>query len=135
VKHLTALLAAVHADPDDLETRLVYGDALSEAGDPRGELIALQCHRGSAPAGERERELLASHGNTWLGWRRSYPNLAELVVDYSGVARFRRSGDGGLDDLDFDASHLGSYQRAQVDAALARIPARVLRSPQVKSST
>lgn len=37
------LLAAVLADPDDDAARLVYSDALTDAGDPRGELIACQC--------------------------------------------------------------------------------------------
>jgi len=32
-EQLAALLAAVHADPDELHTRMVYADALSEAGD------------------------------------------------------------------------------------------------------
>jgi uncharacterized protein (TIGR02996 family) len=59
-----ALLAAVHADPSELHTRMVYADALSEAGDPRGEFIALQCAGGNT---EREHALLAEHGVAWLG--------------------------------------------------------------------
>lgn len=37
------LLAAVLAAPDDDEPRLVYADFLQERGDPRGELIVVQC--------------------------------------------------------------------------------------------
>ena len=68
MKHLDALLAAVHADAEDVEARLVYADALQETDDPRGEFIALQCRRDrDAPATDRERELLAKHRTTWLG--------------------------------------------------------------------
>ena len=40
---LDDLHAAILADPDSDEPRLVYADALQAAGDPRGELIAIQC--------------------------------------------------------------------------------------------
>jgi uncharacterized protein (TIGR02996 family) len=60
MSRLSELLAAVHANPDDLEARLVYADALSEAGDPRGEFIVRQCDEG-APVS-------ASHlPASWLG--------------------------------------------------------------------
>jgi uncharacterized protein (TIGR02996 family) len=67
VTHVPALLAAVHANPEEVDVRLVYADALSDAGDPRGEFIALQCGRGDVFAADRERELLAEHGTAWLG--------------------------------------------------------------------
>jgi uncharacterized protein (TIGR02996 family) len=63
------LLEAVYASPDDDEPRLVYADALTEEGDVRGELIALQCARakdGGAPS-KRERALLKVHERAWLG--------------------------------------------------------------------
>jgi uncharacterized protein (TIGR02996 family) len=59
-------LAAVYANPADLAARMVYADSLSEAGDPRGEFIVLQC-RHNGPMGDRERELLAAHGDGWVG--------------------------------------------------------------------
>ncbi|HEX8538484.1 MAG TPA: WGR domain-containing protein [Cystobacter sp.] len=37
------LEAAIEKDPDNVEGYLVYGDWLQSQGDPRGELIALQC--------------------------------------------------------------------------------------------
>jgi len=40
---LDDLHAAVLAEPDSDEPRLVYADALQAAGDPRGEFIAIQC--------------------------------------------------------------------------------------------
>nr|HEX4317163.1 TIGR02996 domain-containing protein [Kofleriaceae bacterium] len=50
-----ALLAQLVAHPGDLEARRIYGDALGELGDPRGELIAISC----APAERRTPELAA----------------------------------------------------------------------------
>jgi uncharacterized protein (TIGR02996 family) len=58
------LLAAILADPADLAARAVYADALQEAGDPRGEFIALQL---VGRATRREKTLLAAHRNQWLG--------------------------------------------------------------------
>lgn len=40
-----AFLASILADADDKKARLVYADLLQDAGDPRGEFIALQCAR------------------------------------------------------------------------------------------
>lgn len=71
-----ALLAAIHADPTDDAARLVYADLLTEHGHPRGEFIALQLANTNP---ERQAELLALHGKTWLGdlapvlsWGRNY---------------------------------------------------------------
>ena len=64
---LTELLDAVRAVPDDVGRRLVYADALQEAGDPRGEFIALQCSRRDGKVSAREKELLRNHGRAWLG--------------------------------------------------------------------
>ncbi len=54
--------------PDDLETRLVYADALSERGDPRGEWIALECRRDREDDAQeiRRRALWQRHRKTWL---------------------------------------------------------------------
>ena len=59
-----ALLAAIYADPASTAARLVYADLLQDSGDPRGELITLQCNGGSA---KRERELLKVYERPWLG--------------------------------------------------------------------
>lgn len=64
-----SLLAAVAADPDDDGPRIVYADWLQQAGDPRGELIALQCalDRGRTPElAAREQALLDRHQTEWL---------------------------------------------------------------------
>jgi len=59
------LLAAIYADPTNTASRLIYADALQEAGDPRGEFIALQCAGG--PVTKRERQLDKLHARAWLG--------------------------------------------------------------------
>ncbi len=69
----TRLLQAVLAAPESVEPRLVYADWLQEQGDPRGELISVQCLLGGGleyPSQRhalraREQELLAEHGELW----------------------------------------------------------------------
>jgi uncharacterized protein (TIGR02996 family) len=71
------LVADVIASPDDDAPRLVYADWLQERGDPRGELIALQCELARADAADerpgrtrplraRVAELIAAHHAVWL---------------------------------------------------------------------
>jgi uncharacterized protein (TIGR02996 family) len=70
-KSAEELLAAVYADPDSDEPRLVYADFLTERGDPRGELIVLQIEGARRPLtveeSRREAALLAPNVRTWLG--------------------------------------------------------------------
>jgi uncharacterized protein (TIGR02996 family) len=65
------LLDAVYENPADDAARRVYADHLVAQGDPRGELIVLQCERAarSLPisAERREVELLWKYGRAWLG--------------------------------------------------------------------
>jgi uncharacterized protein (TIGR02996 family) len=58
-----SLLARVYADPEDLEARMVLADHLLGQGDPRGELITLQCN--SQPDEARIEDLLATHRLRW----------------------------------------------------------------------
>lgn len=64
------LLQAILDDPDDIAARRVYADALIAAGDPRGELINVQCALEDAadrgPLARRELELLKAHEKTWM---------------------------------------------------------------------
>jgi uncharacterized protein (TIGR02996 family) len=60
------LLEAVWADPQDDEARLVYADWLIERGDPRGELIALQCSPATPVTQQRTTELISRYGQQWL---------------------------------------------------------------------
>lgn len=68
---LEELLAAVYARPGDESARRVYADALLETGDPRGELILLQCERAAGRSTRetvrREKQLLDKHFDAWLG--------------------------------------------------------------------
>lgn len=75
-----ALLAAVLAAPRDDRPRRVYADWLLERGDPRGELISVQCDLAQRPddAALRAREaaLLRAHEAAWLA---AFKKLARTV--------------------------------------------------------
>jgi len=66
-----AFLADILANPDEDGPRLVFADWLAQRGDPRGELINVQCALVHATGAERARlvnrssDLLYRHG-TWL---------------------------------------------------------------------
>jgi uncharacterized protein (TIGR02996 family) len=81
------LLDAIYADLTDDDARQVYGDYLSERGDPRGELIALQLAPSERTAA-REQALIAAHGAEWLG------ALAPIALP--GLARFTRGFVSGI---------------------------------------
>src|SRR4051794_23398773 len=69
-----AFLATIRADPGDIP-RLLFADWLEERGDPRGELLRVQCALartdedgpGREELERREAELLGRHGEAWLG--------------------------------------------------------------------
>jgi uncharacterized protein (TIGR02996 family) len=70
---IESLLTAVLDDPNDLECRLVYADALQERGDPRGEFIVHHI------AGREEAEtLLKKHGKEWIAFLRPAVSRAGL---------------------------------------------------------
>jgi uncharacterized protein (TIGR02996 family) len=58
------LWAEIAAHPDDDAPRRVLADALLSRGDPRGELIALQC-AGRAKTRAREAKLVRQHWRDW----------------------------------------------------------------------
>lgn len=74
---LAQLLAFIMTNPSDEDARLVYADALLEAGDPRGEFVALQHKRAELSRRygrmaaldkeetRKERGLLREH---WIDW-------------------------------------------------------------------
>lgn len=85
---LEALLTAVYADPHDEAARSAYANALTSAGDPRGEFIALQTarHAGRKLTRDekaREKALLERHCDAWMG-----PTLASVATKKS--VRFER---------------------------------------------
>lgn len=62
------LLTQVLANPDDDALRAVWADALQQAGDPRGELIALQLRGPEDKTAARAAEkLVTKHWKAWLG--------------------------------------------------------------------
>ena len=68
-----AFVLAIAQSPDDDSLRLMYADWLDDRGDPRGELIRVQCAlaRSSADIERtdlqmRERELLSEHSAEWV---------------------------------------------------------------------
>jgi uncharacterized protein (TIGR02996 family) len=82
------LLAAIAADPADDAPRLVYADLLADRGDPRGELIQVQCRlaRAAGETGETrrwraaERQLIEAHGAAWTA------SAIEVAHDSSSTA-------------------------------------------------
>jgi uncharacterized protein (TIGR02996 family) len=98
-----ALLADILANPDDDAPRLVLADWLSERGDPRGELISVQCAAQHATGGalarhvNRASALLERHGETWLGEIRRIVRGVELKRGFvasinAKAAVFAKSG-------------------------------------------
>lgn len=85
-----ALLQEVLARPLDDAPRLALAASLTASGDPRGELVTLQCHlarAGLSPsarfeAKRRVRELVAAHGAAWTaGAGGLRPQLRRGFVD------------------------------------------------------
>lgn len=100
------LLAAIHAEPDQLAHRQVYADHLLDGADPiRGEFIALQLAALAGtpdPAAEvRMREIQGHHGWRWLGplvevvatsslrFERGFPVAAEITSPITDPERLR----------------------------------------------
>jgi len=93
-----SFLEAIAATPDDDGPRIVYADWLQQAGDPRGELIAVQCALAAGRTAElaaRERALLDRHEAEWLAHAGLWP----------GEARFQR---GFIERVDASASRVAA---------------------------
>jgi uncharacterized protein (TIGR02996 family) len=123
---------ALFQNPDDRVTQAAYADLLQEEGDPRGEFIHTQLALKDKPVPtsmreplkQREAELLAAHGDEWLGELAPFLGPASLRDPTCSFAR------GWLDDL--RVSEL-SVELARV---LVRAPiARLLRSLAVRDLT
>ena len=90
-----ALLQAVRERPDDDGPRLVLADWLSERGDPRGELIVLQCRLARMDRDDderrwieaRARELLAAHEDEWRGSIVELPTVSSGYLERGFVRR------------------------------------------------
>jgi uncharacterized protein (TIGR02996 family) len=89
------LLQAVFLAPADNNARLVLADHLMDRGDPRGELIQIQCTMGSASGDKhveleaRERELLAlrtpPYGTT-VSYSRGLCDVATVLATWASAA-------------------------------------------------
>ena len=90
-----ALLQAIRERPDDDGPRLVLADWLSERGDPRGELIVLQCRLARMDRNDderrwieaRTRELLAAHEDEWRGRVLALPTVSSGYLERGFVRR------------------------------------------------
>jgi uncharacterized protein (TIGR02996 family) len=96
-----ALLQAVLASPSDDAPRLVLADALTERGDPRGELIVTQCLLAERGLARDERALLTRRSQTLIdahaAWTAAVRDLPRWVL--------RR---GFVDEVESDAASLGA---------------------------
>ena len=85
------LLTAVYANLTDDAPRLVLADHLAELGDPRGELIALQCQDSPSPKQQaRVTKLVDAHCREWLAELGDNTILKDgLVFERGFLARAR----------------------------------------------
>jgi len=125
------LFAAVYAEPDSDEPRVVLADYLIEQGDPRGEFIAKQLAGDDAGA----EALLATHGRVWLGslrpfthraqFRRGFPARLELgVITSRAIGVDALAADPALatiEDLLIGQSHHGVYARLIASPAMTAL--------------
>ncbi|MBA3503922.1 MAG: TIGR02996 domain-containing protein [Myxococcota bacterium] len=114
-------LTQILTDPDDDRPRMVYADWLMREGDPRGELIAVQCalarHATTnedlgplEPLELRERTLLKTYGKSWT-------IDAETRLKYWGEFGFRR---GFIEHLTFNGGFHDTYEKVREAAPLLR---------------
>lgn len=139
------LLARVLEKPDDLSARLIYGDALQDRGDARGELIALQCSEPTPAREKQSRALIKEHGRAWIApldlcvrpdsvrFERGFLSACRVEfntptqrAELSGHPLWRTVKEIDCDDQDFLlGEQLVSLTRATLEpATLARLAAR-----------
>ena len=124
-----ALLRAVLDEPEDIAARRVYADALLAEGDPRGELIQVQCDLADctpsdprwAPLLAREGELLAEHGTKWTAPYKSFlfrPQFQRGMIEAAFVngKKFAPAADALLERE--PVTSLGMRQLTQANAAV-----------------
>ena len=120
------LVAAIVATPDEDGPRLVYADWLSDRGDPRGELITVQCALAVADRDDRpvhETNRLRDRSSALLDIHR--PQWLEPVLDIAvGNYTFRRGFIEVIDVLQPD-----------IDAAQLREACPVLRAIKMRQAT
>ena len=104
---LPNLLAAIGDDPHDLQSQLVLADHLLSLGDPRGELIVLDCHErtqgGLADPAAIEQLLLLSAEYTFPRAR----DVAELVLPFRHLSAAEY-------ELSFEGTHYQVRYRRRI---------------------
>jgi uncharacterized protein (TIGR02996 family) len=108
-KDLEALHAQILAAPDDNDARMVYADALSERGDPRGTFIHAQLAAPDDPMAGAS--ILRKHEKQWLG-------------DIARISKNRIWRCGFLDELRLlqgAAADPATWKRATTSPALATV--------------
>ncbi|HET9625977.1 MAG TPA: hypothetical protein VFP84_31670 [Kofleriaceae bacterium] len=131
---LAALHREVHARPDADDARLVLADALLAAGDPRGELIALQladAGGGTARGIDRIERLLREHGKRWLGPLREFTYRAQFARGF--VRRLELDGRWTASDAGWarhaDEPALATIEDLLPGRAVGDVYARFVASP------
>jgi len=125
------LIDEVLARPDDDTPRLVLADWLTERGDPRGELIAVQCalarpliREKAQELAKQELDLLRAHGPTWVAEHGLDPARVTAARRHDAVERARGATlmfhRGFPDELKTTAADFAAA------AALVRTPLRRL---------
>lgn len=121
--------------PDDEGLLAVYADRLQQAGDPRGELIALQLG-GTAAQARKARSLIKTHRTTWLGpldevftkveFRRGFP--------YSAKVRKRSASDHGVFRAAAADPRLKTLRILEAGTSWPHLYARLLASPHLRAT-
>lgn len=109
------LLARVIAAPDDDEPRLAYARWLTEQGDPRGELITVQCRlAGERPSPQRRKELEARAQELGKALRKTLAAEVKQAADRWEIRR------GFVDEVRADAAKLLEHREALFASAPIR---------------
>ncbi|MBA3538487.1 MAG: TIGR02996 domain-containing protein [Deltaproteobacteria bacterium] len=107
------LIAQIVDDPDDREAFVVYGDHLSERGDPRGELIALHAPGRDADAGvlDRLRDVTARAGARRAPRQAPRRRRTHRPRSADHRARWRRSGHPSWTDTSWWPGYRSAHPR------------------------
>ena len=127
-----ALEAASYDDPDDLALRRVLADALQEAGDPRGEFIALQLD-GSADKRARQRaeQLLAANLDHWIA---PLPNVLPMSCRFERgfLVALTCTARGRALDASIERPEWRAVEELTLDGRDADVPALLRRMPKLR---
>jgi uncharacterized protein (TIGR02996 family) len=123
------------AEPDDLALRRVLADALQEAGDPRGEFIALQLAIADGTADrrahQRVEELLAAHLDRWIG---VLPNVLPASAHFQRgfLVELTTTARGRVLDASVDLPHWRVVEQLRLDGRDADVGALLHRMPRLR---